>query len=398
MPMRKFVLIGLAATCLSPVLVHAVAALNEGFDDINTLAGNGWSLQNLSAPVGTTNWFQGTNVAAAGPFDSFDGAANAYIAANYNNTAGTGTISNWLLTPQLDFGAGAQLTFYTRKDTPDTYPDRLEVRLSTNGASTNAGASATDVGDFTSSLLVINPTLVTNIYPTVWTQFSINGLPHNGSGRIAFRYFDTNAGPTGTNSDYIGIDRVVYSTGSPEYLVGGSASGVAGSGLTLQLNGANDLPITGDGTFQFPSYVTDGAGYAVTISAQPTNLSQTCVVSGGGNGDGTGTISGADVGSVQITCATNAYFIGGSVLGLAGTGLTLQLNGSNDLPVSTDGPFMFASPQTDGTTYAVTVSAQPTGAIGLCVVKFGAGTLAGNDVGNIVVPCDVIFIDGFDGP
>jgi len=31
--------------------------------------------------VGSTNWFQGT-----GPFDAYNGVANAYIGANYNNT------------------------------------------------------------------------------------------------------------------------------------------------------------------------------------------------------------------------------------------------------------------------------------------------------------------------
>src|ERR1051325_2621919 len=72
-------------------------AITENFDNITLLAGNGWSLQNLSSPVGSTNWFQGTNVSAGGPFDSYNGAANSYIAANYNNTGNTGTISNWLM-------------------------------------------------------------------------------------------------------------------------------------------------------------------------------------------------------------------------------------------------------------------------------------------------------------
>ncbi|HEY9250241.1 MAG TPA: choice-of-anchor J domain-containing protein, partial [Rariglobus sp.] len=57
--------------------------LSENFDDISTLATNGWHLQNASSPVGLTNWFQGTNVGAGGPFDSHTGAANSYIGANY---------------------------------------------------------------------------------------------------------------------------------------------------------------------------------------------------------------------------------------------------------------------------------------------------------------------------
>src|SRR5690606_34896138 len=112
-------------------------AFTENFDDINLLSGSGWFLVNNSSPLGTTSWFQGNN----GTFDSFNGAANSYIAANFNNTSGTGIISTWLLTPNRTFRNGDVLTFYTRKAEGGTdYPDRLEVRLSTNGASTNVGA------------------------------------------------------------------------------------------------------------------------------------------------------------------------------------------------------------------------------------------------------------------
>ncbi|MEO7199164.1 MAG: choice-of-anchor J domain-containing protein, partial [Dokdonella sp.] len=220
-----------------------VSSLNEGFDNITTLVGNGWSLQNNSAPRGTTDWTQGPSVGGGGPFDAFDGAVNAYISTNYNNVGSSGTISNWMLTPELSFGAGATLTFYTRKVAPDAYADRLEVRLSSNGASTNVGSTATTLGDFTTLALSINPNLVLGVYPTIWTQYTITGLPHSGNGRLAFRYYVTSAGSSGSNSDFIGIDRVVYNTGAPEYQVGGNVAGLAGSGLLLRLNGSIDLPI-----------------------------------------------------------------------------------------------------------------------------------------------------------
>jgi len=62
--------------------------LNEGFDDISNLPG--WVLINHSQPLGASNWFQGNNSV----FPAFDGLPNAYIAANFNNTSGVGTISN----------------------------------------------------------------------------------------------------------------------------------------------------------------------------------------------------------------------------------------------------------------------------------------------------------------
>lgn len=104
-------------------------------------------MQNNSSPVGSLSWFQGTSTTATptpGPFNSFNGAANSYIAVNFNSTGSTGTISNWLMTPNRTLRNGDVFTFYTRKPTigggQTDYPDRLEVRMSTNGASTNVGA------------------------------------------------------------------------------------------------------------------------------------------------------------------------------------------------------------------------------------------------------------------
>lgn len=54
----------------------------------------------------------------------------------------------------------------------------------------------------------MNPSLITGVYPTSWTKFTatVSGLAGPTSGRVAFRYFVTNGGPSGANSDYIGID------------------------------------------------------------------------------------------------------------------------------------------------------------------------------------------------
>src|SRR4029078_5949387 len=92
------------------------------------------------------------------------------------------------------------------------FPDRLQVRMSTNGASSNVGTTATDVGDFPALLLDINPTYTTAGYPTAWTQFTlvVSGVPSPTTGRLAFRYFVEDAGTSGSKSDYIGIDTLQY--------------------------------------------------------------------------------------------------------------------------------------------------------------------------------------------
>lgn len=186
--------------------------ITEGFDDITTLPGDGWFTQNNSSPVGTTGWFQGN----ATVFPAQAGPTTSYIGANFNNTTGANTISNWLLTPMVNLNDGDEVRFWTRSPTGSAFPDRLELRMSLNGSSTNVGTLATDVGDFTTLLLSVNPSLTAGGYPGVWTEFVavISGVPTPTDGRIAFRYFVTNGGPSGSNSDYIGIDTFTFTDAS----------------------------------------------------------------------------------------------------------------------------------------------------------------------------------------
>jgi len=189
-----------------PATPSCTSIIDEGFDDIANLPG--WVLINHSQPLGPSDWFQGNDSL----FPAFDGLPAAYIATNFNNGSGVATISNWLLMPEVSLQNGSSMTFYTRTVESSGRPDRLQVRMSTNGASTNVGMTAFDVGDFTNFLLDINPTYAIGGYPEVWTQFTINisGVPPGTTGRLAFRYFVENGGPEGVNSNYIGIDRAVY--------------------------------------------------------------------------------------------------------------------------------------------------------------------------------------------
>ncbi len=200
---------GLLAAGVSSVNAQA---FTEGFAVVPV---PGWTVQNNSIPIGSTGWFQGNSTV----FPAQAGPATSYIGANFNNTTGTNTISNWLITPQRTLlSAGDVITFYTRTTTANPFPDRLQVRLSLAGASTNVGSGPAGLGDFTTLLLDINPTYMTGgAYPEVWTQFTITltaaHVPVPASGRIAFRYFVEMGGPTGDNSNYIGIDTFSYTPG-----------------------------------------------------------------------------------------------------------------------------------------------------------------------------------------
>lgn len=176
------------------------------------------------------------------------------------------------------------------------------------------------------------------------------------------------------------VSNVSVTCSTSSFTVGGTVSGLAGSGLVLQLNGTGNLPVTANGGFVFPA-LADGSTYAVSVLTQPGGPAQNCVVGGG-----SGTLAGANVTTVTVACSTRSFTVGGSVSGLAGSGLVLQLNGSGSLPVAGNGSFVFPA-IADGSSYAVTVAAQPTGPAQSCSVSNGAGTLAGANVTGVGVSC-----------
>ena len=87
------------------------------------------------------------------------------------------------------------------------------------------------------------------------------------------------------------------------YTVGGTMSGLSGSGLVLQNNGGNNLSVSGNGSFTFTTAIASGTAYSVTVFSQPSNPAQTCGVTAGGSGT-----ASANVTSVVVTCIGSAGF------------------------------------------------------------------------------------------
>jgi len=85
----------------------------------------------------------------------------------------------------------------------------------------------------------------------------------------------------------------------PTHSVGGTVSGLSGSGLVLADNGSDHLAITGNGSFTFPTPLANGATYDVSVFEQPGTPAQTCTVTGG-----TGIVANAAVTSVSVVCLT----------------------------------------------------------------------------------------------
>lgn len=136
-----------------------------------------------------------------------------------------------------------------------------------------------------------------------------------------------------------------------------------------------------DGTTQnltsLVTWTSDSLGIATIDS---TGLTQGLSV---GTATITATYSGISA-NTNITINTN-YTIGGTVAGLAGTGLVLTLNSSENLNISANGNFLFTTQLSTTSNYTVTVTTQPSGEF--CSLTNSTGTVANSNISNVTVSC-----------
>jgi hypothetical protein len=168
----------------------------------------------------------------------------------------------------------------------------------------------------------------------------------------------------------------------PSFAVGGTVAGLLGTGLVLDDNAVDPLPVAASGPFTFPTKLVQGAAFWVTVKTQPASPAQTCTVSGA-----MGNVHTADVSNVTVNCtAATAFTIGGTVSGLAsGEAVVLQNNGADNLTLNANGSFTFVAPINIGAPYSVTVLTQPVGQT--CTVTNGTGTVAAANVTNVTLVC-----------
>ncbi len=171
------------------------------------------------------------------------------------------------------------------------------------------------------------------------------------------------------------------------FSIGGTVSGLAGTGLTLKLNEGEPLAVSLNGAFSFPDKLGTDTAYTVTVVTQPRQPSGTFQVCTPANA--TGTMGTSDVIDVNVVCVTpppGNYKVGGTVANLEGSGLMLKVNGAEELIVAPGTTaFTFPTALPNGSPYAVTVSQQPAGAT--CAVSGGTGSLLSADVTTVAVEC-----------
>jgi hypothetical protein len=193
----------------------------------------------------------------------------------------------------------------------------------------------------------------------------------------------TDAGSTDAGSTNAGsVDAGPMDAGVMRYTISANVTGLAGMGLRLNNNGFDGLEPTGNGVWVFTTMLAPGAPYSVTVSSQPTNAWQTCLVM-----NAAGTVVSANV-TVQVSCTRNTYTIGGNISGLSGP-VNLQLTGSGqsqNYSILNAGSFTFTGLRVaSGQLYTVTVFINPPNQT--CTVMNGTGTVTNADVTNVTVVC-----------
>ena len=180
------------------------------------------------------------------------------------------------------------------------------------------------------------------------------------------------------------ISNIVVTCTTNAYAVGGTVTGLSGSGLVLQNNGGDDLRRQRErqpspSPRHSPAAHFCGHRRDAALVADQTAPSRAARAPS----------AAANVTSVAVNCSpTAAYTIGGTVTGLGGSGLVLQNNGGDDLSVTANGTFAFATPISSGSAYAVTVKTQPTSPWQTCTVTLApSGTVANVTTSRCRITC-----------
>ena len=177
------------------------------------------------------------------------------------------------------------------------------------------------------------------------------------------------------------IRNVAIACNTQSFAVRGGVSNLTGNGLTILLNGGGAISIApGINVFAFPP-VASGTRYDITIGTQPSG--QTCTLSGG-----SGTVGAADVTTVAVTCGGTGLTVGGGIIGLGSSGLSVRLNGGTPFGIPS-GALSYTLPSVlqTGMDFSVTIASQPVQTPRTCLLSNGRGRIGTTNVTNVGLWC-----------
>ena len=183
--------------------------------------------------------------------------------------------------------------------------------------------------------------------------------------------------------------------GKASFPITGTVFGLQYPGLVLSTNGMTVTVNPPATTFAFPNTLSYGEEYDVIVVPTSQPQHQTCSImapqldtTGRAYTSGKDTAGRVSTINIGVSCALNAYTIGGTISGLTSDGLVLT-NGSGGgtvAPLTGATTFTFAAAVSFGTTYGVAVLTQPANDV-CSVTQNGTGVMGDAAVANIAVNC-----------
>jgi len=222
---------------------------------------------------------------------------NGAIAPSTPQTVDHGATTSFTLTPNANYHVGSVTgtcggnlagNVYTTNAVTADCTVIASFAIDTHTVTPSVGTGNGTISPSTPQSIDHGATTTFTLTPA--SSYHIVGAAGTCGGNLAGNVYTTNA--------VVADCTVVANFAIDTHTIGGSVSGLVGSGLALRLNGANDLPIAANGPFVFTQPLDDLSAYAVTVSQQPTGPTQVCTVA-----NGSGTLAGADVTNVAVTCA-----------------------------------------------------------------------------------------------
>jgi len=255
----------------------------NGANDTTSLKARGYlPYYRGTGPQGSTAlWYQGVSSV----FPAYNGPDTGYVAANYNAVTGANNIDSWLVFPALDLKAGDSLYFFERTSLNSTYPDSIRVMYSTS--SNTPEGTWVELGRFK----------VTTTGSWMRRGYAIPTA--STTGRIAIRYCVVNGGPSGVNSNYIGLDAI-----------------------SVERAGGGTLAYSGEWCTGFP-VIPNAAMYTASVwlgdtlylhLPSTTGAATTAIYKytwGGSWTPGT-PLPASLVGGVLVSCGDKIYYVGGA--------------------------------------------------------------------------------------
>lgn len=131
-------------------------------------------------------------------------------------------------------------------------------------------------------------------FPTGGSSCTVSGVSYS----VAETGVQIRAASSYSTPTYLTPASAPFTVVPGSYTVGGTVSGLTGSGLVLSLYpGSQRLAISANGSFAFPLALGNGASYSVSVLSQPNAPLQQCTVQ-----QGSGNIYGSSISNIQVNC------------------------------------------------------------------------------------------------